>query len=367
MIEPEMASKVHHIVAEIASDLASPRVVAAIDKAIAEFQQAQASLSELRKAALRLHSSAAPAPVLPVATTPSEELRPPPQPQTNERTIKSLVEDYRVHADSPFQNIRFRTRENYNSLLRRIADDCGERKLSSLKAQDVQLLHERWTARGAAIAYSLVSMLRMLFGFGATVLQDAECERLSVVMAKIEFKVERGRSERLTAEQATAIRAMAHKVGRPSIALAQAFQFECPALRQKDVIGEWVPLAEQGSSEIIHDGRKWIRGLRWNQIDENLILRHVTSFGAKNVEVDLTQAPMVMQELMMLGERPKGSEPIIICEYSGRPWTAYEFRRWWRKVADACRIPKEVKNMDSRPGATNDERTKDKAGQKLNA
>ena len=46
-----------------------------------------------------------------------------------------------------------------------------------------------------------------------------------------------------------------------------------------------------------------------------------------------------------------GSGPIVVSEWDKLPWTAIEFRRWWRIVADACGIPREVRNMDSRAGA----------------
>jgi hypothetical protein len=38
-------------------------------------------------------------------------------------------------------------------------------------------------------------------------------------------------------------------MGWHSIALAQAIQFDC-ALRQKDVIGEWVPESEPGEPKL---------------------------------------------------------------------------------------------------------------------
>jgi hypothetical protein len=223
-------------------------------------------------------------------------------------------------------------------------------KLADLKAQDIDRLYGLWKEGGKlAMAHSLATMLRMLFGFGAMTLADTECERLSVLMHKMRFSMVKRRGERLTAEQVNAIRAMAHKMKRPSIALAQAFQFDC-MLGQKDVIGEWAPQDEPGPpSDVLHEGKKWLHGLRWSQIDENLILRHVTSYGAKNIEVDLRNAPMVMEELGLQGRNDSG--PIIICEFSNRnlPWSSHEFRRWWRKVADACGIPKNIKNMDSRP------------------
>jgi hypothetical protein len=144
-------------------------------------------------------------------------------------------------------------------------------------------------------------------------------------------------------------------MGRPSIALAQAFQFDLK-LRQKDVIGEWVPYGDRGDSNIVKDSEKWVRGLLWQEIDDKLILRKETTFGL--VVFDLHLAPMVMEELTSqynfspkaFGERlfmPK-TGPVIVSEYGSLPWKAIEFRRWWRKVADAAGVPHEVKNSDSR-------------------
>ena len=94
----------------------------------------------------------------------------------------------------------------------------------------------------------------------------------------------------MTAEQARAICAKAHEKGRPSIALAQALQFEA-GLPQKDVIGEWIPIDEPGedSNVTFEDKEKWVRGLRWENIDQNLILRKNTAYG--EVVADLRMRP----------------------------------------------------------------------------
>jgi hypothetical protein len=131
------------------------------------------------------------------------------------------------------------------------------------------------------------------------------------------------------------------------MALAQALQFDL-RLKQTDVIGEWVPLSEPGVSDIINDTKgKWIRGLRWEEIDSNLILRHVTSMWQEEVVIDLRNAPMVMEELAKIGRLPARG-PVIACEGAGgEPWVQAEYRRWWRKLADAAGVPKSVKNMNS--------------------
>jgi len=180
-------------------------------------------------------------------------------------------------------------------------------------------------------------------------LEDDDCTKLSAVLSKMRFAMPKPRTERLTAAQAVAIRAKAHEMGRPSIALAQAFQFEC-MLRQKDVIGEWVTIREPGISDVQHEGLKWLRGIRWEEIDHNMTLRHLTSKRQKMIELSLRNAPMVLEELALNGDHP-ATGPIIVSEWDNLPWTGPEFRRWWRIVAEAAGVPKTVRNMDSRAGA----------------
>jgi hypothetical protein len=91
---------------------------------------------------------------------------------------------------------------------------------------------------------------------------------------------------------------------------------------------------------------KWLRGIRWDEIDANRVLRHVTSWGQSEVEIDLKEAPMVMQELGDV-EWPKHG-PIILAEATGKPWVGVEFRRLWRVAARAAGVPDNVKNMHVR-------------------
>ena len=84
------------------------------------------------------------------------------------------------------------------------------------------------------------------------------------------FELPKVRTEFLTAEQAVAIRDEARSRGYPSIALAQAFAL---MLRQKDVIGEWVPVYEPGPSDVVAGNSKWLNGLHWSNVGQNLKLR----------------------------------------------------------------------------------------------
>jgi hypothetical protein len=199
---------------------------------------------------------------------------------------------------------------------------------------------------------------RELAHFGANKLEDGQCVRLSVILRNMRFKQPKARNSVLTAGQAANIINEAHEKGLHSIALAQAFQFDC-TLRQRDVIGEWVPIEEKTDpSEIIDGTMKWARGLRWTEIDEDLILRHITSWGGKLVERRLSDAPLVMAESRRIraerGNLPR-SCPVVLREYDNLPWADYDFRRAWRKVAKAAGVPDNVFNMDSRPRAGGDE------------
>jgi hypothetical protein len=276
-------------------------------------------------------------------------------------TVQWLIDEYRTDRDSPYHSKRWPTRQHYDVLCKRIAADFGTLPLADIRARQLKRWHEDIVARGhVAMGHGLVGMIRTLVGFGATILEDKECERLAGMLHLMKFAMAKSRTERLTAEQANLIRREAHKAGRPSIALAQAIQFE-GMLRQKDIIGEWVPETEPGQSEVRAYGQKWLRGIRWEEIDADFVLVHITSKRQKEITIDLKLAPMVVEELhYAMGQNAIGglqrdkfpaTGPVIWSEASELPWIAGEYRRWWRKLARAAGIPDSVRSMDSRAGA----------------
>lgn len=271
-------------------------------------------------------------------------------------TPNDLIASYTTDIDSPFHKLRYYTREHYRNLCKRITQDIGALPLEEIKARQLLHWHETFlTAGTVSMGHSIIGMLRILVNFGATILENEQCVRLSLVLSKMRFKMAKPRNERLTAEQATRIRGEAHRLNLRSIALGQAFQFEL-MLRQRDVLGEYVPETEPGWSDTFDLDMKWHRGLRWEEIDENFILTHITSKRQKEIIVDLKLAAMVINELTlwfgaMDRSRMPESGPVIVAEGTGLPWHAVEFRRAWRKLADNVGIPREVKNMDTRSGA----------------
>lgn len=280
-------------------------------------------------------------------------------------TIRELVTEYCESEFSPYKKLRQPTRNSYNGMLRRIVDHVGDVRLSAVNYRTLLAWHKHWTKGGRHVVtgHGFMSMYRTLFGFGLMLLEDDECERLVAVMSKAKFEMGKHREQHLTAEQVIAIRMEARRVGRGSIALAQAIQFE-GTFRQKDIVGEWVDRSEPGLSEIVSPRfGKWLRGIRWNEIDANLILKHVTSKKQKLVTVDLKLADMVMEEWardypgLLTGHGTVNRHllpdngPVIVDEETGRPYLTWKFRKLWRAIATTVGVPQDVQNRDTRAGA----------------
>jgi hypothetical protein len=231
-----------------------------------------------------------------------------------------------------------------------MARDYGHFPLYAIDTRELKQWHRLWSADGKiATGHSYMAQFRTLVRHGYLLLTGPdriECFRLQTVLSALKIPQPSPRTETITTEQVDALRMAAHERGWHSIALAQALQFEF-SFRQKDVIGEWVPRNEPGDSDFYHHGMKWLRGIRWEEIDGNLILRHTTSKRLKDIRLSLKLAPMVMDELARMGGQHTAG-PVILNEATMVPYAASEFRRKWRILADAVGIPKTVKSMDSR-------------------
>lgn len=331
-------------------EMGSPQVLTAIDRALEANKRQREDLLDLRKMAVRRHGERA------ADASQSEHPSQPEAPVSASAaalTINDLIERYKSDPDSNFSTLSFNTRGHYTDLLRVIGKEYGNERLADINARALVRWHEEWSAGGKiAGAHSKITMLRRLVGFGATSLEDADCTRLSLILHRLRFEPPKARTGRMTLEQVINIRAKAHEKGRPSIALAQAFQSDI-GLIQKDVIGEWIPVSEPGESDIIDGDRKWVRGLRWEAVNDPLFL----SVGPNTY--NLNEYPAVMEELEIQFDfhptthtrnRLPATGPIIVSEWDKLPWTPPEFRRWWRMIADEVGVPKGVKNSDSRRG-----------------
>ena len=274
--------------------------------------------------------------------------------------MSDLIEHYLNDSESPFHKLRHATKSSYQGHMKRLRAACGDKPLSELKPANFWEFYEEWTADGrTSMGNALMAIVRVLVNFGALTIKNEECERLSGGLRKFRFKPRQTNNEQLTAAQAAAIRARAHAENASSIALAQALQFDLE-LTQKNTIGEWVPLDDaSGESDVIYEREKWLRGLRWEEIDANLVLRHPDSGYGEIIEKSLRDAPMVMEELCRIagvsspallarGMLP-ASGPVVVHDRFGTPWVTAQFRRRWRQFADECGVPKNVFNRNSRP------------------
>jgi hypothetical protein len=280
---------------------------------------------------------------------------------TTVTTLAQLVEAYKTDKVSTFHKLRYNTRTNQASILRRMVAAKGNVELSAIKRRDLVEWHMEWSAgEKLSMGHAFIAALRTVCGFGASMLELEQCERISMVLHRMKFPHAPARIVHLNADQAAAICTAAREhFGWYSLALAQAFQFEC-MFRQRDCIGEWVPDAEPGESDVHYQGQKWLRGIRWEEINDKWILTHKTSKKQKDIQWNLAAAPMVLAELAVMVELPvdqlsrhlfPASGPIVINDVNGLPWSATEYRRKWRKVANHVGVPKEVRSMDSRAGA----------------
>lgn len=275
-------------------------------------------------------------------------------------TLSELIDSYRTDRQSSFLKLSHGVRVRHERLLSQITREHGACSLRKIRSRDLLAWHEGWLGNGKiAKAHSLISRLRVIFRFGAIILEDKECRRLSAALSEMQFERSTARSTALSPEQAELVRTSAREhFGWYSIALAQAFQFEL-RLNQKAVIGEWVPAGQAGAGSVRRtvEGLKqsWHGGLLWSDIDEEIILHSVDRRGRER-RFDLKGSPMIMKELAVYADTSvdrltradlPDEGPLIICDTNGLPWSPAEFRRKWRLVATQAGIPKNVMNMDS--------------------
>jgi len=258
-------------------------------------------------------------------------------------TMGALIDDYLDNPASTFRNLRFSTRMGYQRNIKRIVADLGHEKIRELTAKKIQTYYDRWSKGGKklALSHALITMLRIIVGYGANTLELQDCRLLATTLHGMMFSPPKPRKEQLTIVHVVGIirRAREMKRPRPSIALAQAIQFEC-GLRQKEVIGEYLPMDDPEPSSIFSPDNtmKWVRGLRWSDINGTTL-----TYGGRTF--DLTKCPLTTTELDRFPDHERDG-PLIKNEKTGKPYEGWQFRRIWRDIADEAGVPKKVWNTD---------------------
>lgn len=267
-------------------------------------------------------------------------------------SIGWLADLYQTDKDSPYRNVRESTRGMYDKALAIIAETVGPRRIDTITATDIRRWHRVWGREGddgvlinPRRAYGCIQILRIVVKFGKGQRLPG-CRDLSEILSETEFPPPRGRRAAMTADHVAKFIAKANEAGWPSMARAIAIQFGC-ALRQKDVIGEWIK-------------GKWSAGLIWEaHISPDWTLAKPTSKTnfREIAEFDLKLIPLALAALKAVPKAERGG-PVIVDESSGRPYQQRRFARRFRQIAREVGIPDGVWNMDARAGAVTEARIK---------
>ena len=268
-------------------------------------------------------------------------------------SMASLADHFASDEDSPYRSCKWNTQRLYDQGIKILKATVGARVVRDLVGTDFQRWQRNWAlpaAEGgkprAHRAKHTMDLARRVIAYGV-ICGYADCIRADRILGKMRFAAPPARREKMLAEHVVAIRAKAHEMGLPSIALATALQFDL-AMRQKDVIGEWAPIADGSTAGITFRGRRWVHGLTWQNIGADMILRKTHVKTGIEIEYDLAVAPNVLAELALAGRR---IGPVIISEITGDPYRNTKYAETFRKVAKSAGIPPNVWSMDARAGA----------------
>lgn len=278
-------------------------------------------------------------------------------------TIRAAINLWQTDATSPYKKIEASTRHPYDIYARMIVETVGARRIDALDGRDIRRWHDQWSApleqgdkpRIAAGRMAIV-VLKNALTFAMTCRKPG-CAELRDILGKMRFAAPAARTEAPTAAEIAAARSAAHALNHGAAALAYALQFE-GAMRQWDVIGKWVPLADKRPSLIINGTSKWV-GPMWSQIDENSILRYTPSktqfTSGATVTLDLRMLPMVVEELAKVSVEARRG-PLIVNPRTGLPYRNWYFGDVWRQVRAITGIRKEVWNRDMRAAGVTEAR-----------
>jgi hypothetical protein len=282
---------------------------------------------------------------------------------TFDGTIRAAINFWQVDPDSPYQRIEASSRHPYDIYARMIIETVGARRIDVIDGRDLQRWHTEWSAPDQEGDRPMLAKARMArivlknaLTFAATCRKPG-CAELRDIMGKLRFAGPRPREEAPTAADIVAARKAAHGLDHAPAALAYALQFE-GAMRQWDVVGKWLPLADKRPSLVIDGTSKWV-GPMWSQIDEDMILRYKpakTQFtsGAR-VVLDLKMLPMVVEELAKVPLQARQG-PLIVNPRTGLPYRNWYYGEVWRRVRKITGMRKEVWNRDMRAAGVTEAR-----------
>lgn len=284
--------------------------------------------------------------------------------KTFDGTLGALARRFQIDDESPVKEWKWNTRRSQLHVVGIVEQAFGTRALAALSLKDFR----RWydTAKlpkkpsmpeRIDRACKIMKMIREMLRYGiAAELAQEQCTRLLTILTSTEFKGPKRRRAKLELAHVQAFIPKAIAAGRMSLALGTALQFES-GMRQKDVIGEWLPVpAGEEPTGIVLRGRRgkgwrrWANGLTWADLGRDLVISKETTKTGALVSHDLKEFPLVMSLLAQIpAEQRIGG--LIIDETASRPYAEFAYARDWRVIARDAGIPDAVWNTDARAGA----------------
>ena len=300
-------------------------------------------------------------------------------------TVGSLVDIYLTHKNSPYRKLRHFVQITYGRRMGYIKRDFGGVRIPDITLDTLTDWYEAWLAptpkskgkRRVSHAHEQMTYARQIFRFGKA-LKLPGCRDVKDILDEMRIPNGKRRKTIVNDEQVLLIRQEAHRQGLGSMALAQTLQ-DSLMVRQKDAIGEWIPLSDPGTSDVIDRNEKWVIGFRWEEIDEKLTLTHRISNSIRGRDAipdpdegkvkvwALPLYPHLMEELALIAGVPAAqltrdklpaAGPMVVFEGTKKPWAAKYYSEKWRRVATAVGIPKEVQSRDTRAGSATHAETK---------
>ena len=271
-------------------------------------------------------------------------------------TVRGIIRRYQSHSESPYHGLQTTTRHPYDIYARKIVTAFGDRRIDRLTGLDVMRWHKAWREPDATgmpeklgAASMALALLKSALSF-AVASGAVEAATLLTMIREGDFPKPKPRTEAPDAAQIDAARRAAHELGHPGAALAFALQFE-GALRQYDVVGKWVPMADPRPSDIFGSGLKWV-GPRWSDVRDGILdwtPQKTAGRHGKSVRVMLTDLPMVIEELRHVP--PESRHGPLVKAPDGGPYQPDTFRRLWPYVRRLAGLPETMWNRDVRAGA----------------
>jgi Phage integrase family len=264
-------------------------------------------------------------------------------------TVGSLCDAFERHPQSPIREVRRNTAESYIDSFKVIRLTVAKRAVRALTPIDAKGWYDKWRAPGheggparVKRAHDAIAALRMILNFGLA-LGYKECGELGEGLSKMRFERSAPRESAMTLEHARAFIAAALEfrlgegIGR-SMAIGVATQFET-MLRQKDVVGEWT--ADAAGREM------WIGPYTWERIPGGIFRLKTSKTGAE-IAHDLTKLDLLWPLIQAV---PQADRAGALVKAYGEPIRTRTYRKWFREIAQAAKIPDSVWNMDARAGA----------------